>query len=86
MGKQNDALTSLDLSIVLKIESLLINSVNGQNTFAPELHQILEKYYIDIDRLKNTNRLAFRHHKAAFDESVKTVTNVRTIADTEQYC
>ena len=30
-----------DLSVVLKIESLLINSANGQHTFAPELHQIL---------------------------------------------
>lgn len=78
-------MTCLDLSIVLKIESLLINQPMVK-TLAPELHQILEKYYIDIDRLKNTNRLAFRHHKTTFDGSVKTVTNVRTIADTEQYC
>lgn len=41
-----------ELSVALKIESLLINSANGQHTFAPELHQTLEKYCIDVDQLK----------------------------------
>ena len=66
---------------MLKIESLLINSANGQHTFAPELHQILEKYCIDIDRLKMQIALLSDTIKTAFNGSVKTVTNVRTIAD-----
>lgn len=70
-----------DLSVVLKIESLLLNSANGQHTLAPELHDILAKYRIDIDRLKIQIAMLSDTIKTAFDGSVKTVTNVRTIAD-----
>ena len=70
-----------DLSLVLKIESLLLNSANGQHTFTPELHRILAKYSIDIDRLKMQTAMLSDAIKTAFDGSVKTVTNVRTIAD-----
>ena len=64
---------------MLKIESLLINSANGQHSFAPELHQILEKYCIHIDRLKMQIAMLSDTIKTAFDGSVKTVTNVRTL-------
>ena len=70
-----------DLSVVLEIESLLINSANGQHTLAPELHQILGKYHIDIDRLKMQIAMLSDTISTAFDGSIKTVTNVRTIAD-----
>ncbi len=64
----------LQSSQELTDESFLIESANGQHTLCPELHQILEKYHIDIDRLYDTIN-------TAFGGSIKTVTNVRTIAD-----
>lgn len=70
-----------DLSVVLKMESLLLNSANGQHTLEPELHQILEKHGVDIDRLKMQIAMLSDTIKTAFDGTVKTVTNVRTIAD-----
>ena len=69
-----------DLSIVLNIEYLL-NSANGQHTFTPELHQILGKYCVDIDRLRVQITMLSDTIKTALDGTVKTVTNVRTIAD-----
>ena len=66
---------------MLKIESPLLNSANGQHTFTPELHQILGKYCIDIDRLRVQIAMLSDTIKTALDGTVKTVTNVRTIAD-----
>ncbi len=70
-----------DLSVVQKIESFLIESANGQHTLCPELHQILEKYHIDIDRLYIQIAMLADTINTAFGGSIKTVTNVRTIAD-----
>ncbi len=70
-----------DLSVVQKIESFLIESANGQHTLCPELHQILEKDHIDIDQLYFQIAMLADTINTAFGGSIKTVTNVRIIAD-----
>ncbi len=71
----------LQSSQELTDESFLIESAKGQHTLCPELHQILEKYHIDIDRLYIQSAMLADTINTAFGGSIKTVTNVRTIAD-----
>ena len=72
-GSRKRRFDQSDLSVVLEIESLLINSADGQHTLAPELHEILGKY---IDRLKIQIAMLSDIINTAFGGSIKTVTNV----------
>ena len=78
-GEIENRFNQSDLSVVSDIESLLVNAANGQDI--SEIPQVLTKYQIDLARLKIQLLMLPDTISTAFTGSVKTVTNVRTIAE-----